>query len=76
MALLESEPAESRVKRVYLFFRGDGLWYPVELAPEAVAANVKCNPGTVRVEDIEAGTIVWPPEQAGQPGTKLPHRPL
>ena len=48
-------------KRTYIFFGKEG-WYPVELGGDAdVLPNVKCNPGTIRVEDID-GRVVWKQE--------------
>ncbi|HVJ44692.1 MAG TPA: hypothetical protein VM639_24560 [Dongiaceae bacterium] len=43
---------------VYIFFRDIG-WYPVELKDDQDAkAIAECNPGTLRVEDIN-GRVVW-----------------
>ncbi len=44
-------------KRTYIFVRKDG-WYPLELPQETVEDNATCNPGTIRVEDVD-GHIVW-----------------
>jgi hypothetical protein len=49
--------------RTYIFFRRDPnrgfLFYPIELKDDAEAVrNAECNPGTVKVEDIQ-GRIVW-----------------
>jgi hypothetical protein len=42
----------------YLFFRDD-MFYPLNLSgDEEAIENAKCNPGTVRVEDV-AGRVVW-----------------
>lgn len=47
--------------RVFIFFRAEG-WYPVELPSEShVLPNVQCNPGTIKVEDMD-GNVVWPVE--------------
>lgn len=45
--------------RVYLFFRGEGFFYPIELADDDDARrNAEHNPGTTRVEDVR-GRVVW-----------------
>lgn len=49
--------------QIYLFFRkdaaGKGFFYPVTLRDDSDAlANVKCNPGTVKVE-TGWGRVVW-----------------
>lgn len=32
----------------YLFFRAEGF-YPVQITKNSVAANIECNPGTLKV---------------------------
>ena len=45
--------------RMYIFFRSEDYFYFIELRDDNDAIeNAKCNPGTVRVEDI-LGRIVW-----------------
>jgi hypothetical protein len=45
--------------KVYVFRRAEGF-YPIALKDDADAiANAQCNPGTLRVEDID-GRQVWP----------------
>lgn len=47
------------MSNVYLFVREGGFFYPIELNDDNDAkANAECNPGTMRVEDME-GRIVW-----------------
>jgi hypothetical protein len=41
----------------FLFFR-EGFFYPVEIPPEQLLANIELNPGTLKVEDL-SGKIVW-----------------
>jgi hypothetical protein len=42
----------------YVFFR-KGMFYPIEMKDDADAkVNAECNPGTIRVEDIN-GRVVW-----------------
>jgi len=41
----------------FLFFRETGF-YPIDIPPQTVIDNVKCNPGTIRVEDMR-GNVVW-----------------
>lgn len=44
--------------QIYIFIRAEGF-YPLELADDKTAIdNALCNPGTLRVEDVE-GRIVW-----------------
>ncbi len=51
--------------KTFIFFRKDG-WYPIELPSslagksedEIVADNIRYNPGTIKVEDVE-GKIIW-----------------
>lgn len=45
--------------KTYLFFRLEGF-YPLELPDrdDQIIDHVKCNPGTIRVEDLE-GNIIW-----------------
>ncbi|MEE8234289.1 MAG: hypothetical protein V3R41_06390 [Gammaproteobacteria bacterium] len=49
---------------ILIFFRDDHF-YPIELEDghgtevEAAKANAECNPGTIRVENIQ-GDILWP----------------
>lgn len=46
--------------RIYVFFRDIGF-YPLELLDDKQAVdNAECNPGTLRVEDID-GRVVWEP---------------
>lgn len=54
-----------------IFFRlnnGKEMWYPMEIPPELTLGktpeeiakdNAECNPGTIRVEDID-GQVLWP----------------
>ena len=43
-----------------IFFRAEG-WYPMEVPIDAdLAAHARCNPGTIRIEDL-GGRILWPP---------------
>lgn len=47
----------------FLFYRHDGqgnvVFYPVALPNEKeVLPNVKCNPATIKVTDIE-GNVIW-----------------
>ncbi|WP_439448649.1 hypothetical protein [Stenotrophomonas sp. ATs4] len=45
--------------KFYVFRRAEGF-YPVALKDDADAvANAECNPGTLRVEDLD-GRQVWP----------------
>lgn len=45
--------------RCYIFVREQG-WYPLELKDSAEAiANAECNEGTLLVEDVETGEIIW-----------------
>lgn len=44
---------------VFIFFR-DKMFYPVEIPPSHVQANVDLNPGTTLVMHID-GHIVWSP---------------
>jgi hypothetical protein len=44
----------------FIFFR-DGMFYPVEIPPSQVQANVDLNPGTLMVVHAEDGNIVWSP---------------
>lgn len=48
--------------QIYTFWRlndGKEFFYPLELKDDAEAkANAECNPGTIRVEDIDRN-IVW-----------------
>lgn len=38
---------------IYIFFRENDAWYPVELSDDDEARrNAECNPGTVRVENL------------------------
>jgi hypothetical protein len=46
--------------QIFIFFRKEG-WYPIEIPPEQLIANVEHNPGTLRVEDLD-GNIVWRPQ--------------
>lgn len=55
MSAKSDEPLEP-----FVFFR-DGVFYIVEIPRSQVMANVECNPGTLRVEDI-AGNVVWRPQ--------------
>lgn len=44
----------------YIFHR-TGHFYLLELADDKEArANAECNPGTVKVENMLTGKIVWP----------------
>lgn len=47
---------------IFLFFRtgpgGKSFFYPVEIPPGQLQANIDLNPGTIRVEDID-GNVVW-----------------
>lgn len=44
---------------IYLFFRSEGGFYPLELSDDQAARhNAETNPGTTRVETL-AGRIVW-----------------
>lgn len=48
---------------VYIFHR-DEMFYPLELKDDANAiANAKCNPGTIKVTNVETGEIVRPNEK-------------
>ena len=50
-----------------IFFRemnGQEMFYPIQLSglkptADEVAAHAECNPGTLRVENVE-GKILWP----------------
>jgi hypothetical protein len=42
---------------VFIFFRKEG-WYPVEIPPEQLDENIRLNPGTLKVEDMQ-GNVVW-----------------
>jgi len=42
----------------YLFHR-DGGFYPVDIPPEQLAANIHCNPGTRAVSDAVTGHMIW-----------------
>lgn len=44
----------------FIFFR-EGMFYPVEIPPDQLIANVELNPGTLKVEDVK-GNIVWRPQ--------------
>lgn len=45
-------------KTPYIFFR-DGSFYPINMKDDDDARrNAECNPGTLRVEDIN-GRVVW-----------------
>lgn len=47
-----------RASSIYLFVRAESF-YPIELRDDEDAkANALCNPGTLRVEDVN-GCIVW-----------------
>jgi hypothetical protein len=56
----ERDVSESLEVQLYIFFREEG-WYPVEIPPDHLLANVELNPGTLKVEDLE-GNIVWRPQ--------------
>jgi hypothetical protein len=44
---------------IYLFFRKEIGFYPIELEDDDDArANAECNPGTTRVEAMD-GRLVW-----------------
>lgn len=45
-------------KRLVIFFR-EGGFYPLEIPEATIEDNVKCNPGTLRVEDAVTGEILW-----------------
>lgn len=46
--------------RTYLFFREEGF-YPLQFKDDEEAiANALCNPGTLRVEDMDNRLTVWP----------------
>lgn len=48
--------------KIYLFFRKEG-WYTIELKDDEDAIhNALCNPGTLRVEDLD-GRVVWKEEK-------------
>ena len=50
---------------IYIFFREDENWYPVELADDDEARrNAECNPGTVRVETVRE-EVVWKRDKDG-----------
>jgi len=42
---------------MFIFFR-DGHFYPVVIPRDQVMQNVLCNPGTIKVEDID-GKVIW-----------------
>ena len=43
----------------YAFFR-EGMFYPIGLRDDADAVeNALCNPGTIRVENMITGEVVW-----------------
>ena len=44
--------------RTYAFHR-EGAFYLLDLPSGTVADNAECNPGTLRVEDMDTGEIVW-----------------
>lgn len=49
--------------RTVIFFRAEG-WYPITLpVGEDLEPHVKCNPGTLRIEDIK-GKVLWPKPEA------------
>jgi hypothetical protein len=53
--------AKTQGGTVYVFFR-EGMFYPITLRnDEDARRNAECNPGTLRVEDID-GNIVWRPQ--------------
>lgn len=44
---------------IYIFFRGNEGWYPIELSDhEEARRNAECNPGTTRVETVRE-EVVW-----------------
>lgn len=49
-------PSEEKL-RTYIFVR-DRHFYPVQIPPSQLQANIDLNPGTIRVEDT-GGNIVW-----------------
>lgn len=57
------------IDRIAIFFR-EGIFYPLELLDprkcgktleQQAADNAACNPGTLRVEDIN-GKVLWRPQ--------------
>ena len=46
--------------KTYLFFREERFFYPIDLPGDwSIEDNVKCNPGTIRVETVD-GKVLWP----------------
>lgn len=46
-------------EKIYIFIREGGFFYDIILKDDTDAIeNAKCNPGTIRVEDLFGG-IVW-----------------
>lgn len=44
--------------RFCAFIREDS-WYPLEIPEAAIKDNAECNPGTLRVEDVLTGEVLW-----------------
>ncbi len=48
--------------KIYIFIREGGFFYDIILRDDTDAIeNAKCNPGTIRIEDI-FGQVVWEKE--------------
>lgn len=47
-------------KTVFIFHRGD-MFYPVELKNDwqTISANIRLNPGTIKVTNAETKEVVW-----------------
>jgi hypothetical protein len=56
-----SKRAERGDMRLVVFFRKEGF-YPLELPiTDDLAKHAECNPGTLRIEDLD-GNILWRPQ--------------
>ena len=56
--------------RTVIFFREGGYWYPLDLPlDDDLDAHARCNPGTVRIEDV-VGRVLWPVPCSSPPAPK------
>jgi hypothetical protein len=57
MSTIENLKLMSSIKP-FTFFRVDGF-YILEIPEDTLEDNIRCNPGTIRVENAITGEIVW-----------------
>jgi len=56
--------AEAKGTILVIFRRSTG-WYPLELPHDAdLAEHARLNPGTLWIEDVRTGEVLWRPDAA------------